>query len=219
MKPGGLKGLGPGLVPLALTLTLGGAWAVESPLSAASVQAAFSQGMSLGQKADQAYPLAPNAVYHTADTLRLEVANGDVDAVVIGTPWERTRYQGYLATIGGEKISQGEARTRAKLPDGSVAVLIFAHGAKPEDQDFISGFRGVSLKLGGKAVLPAESRRSGTSASQYPDTPGEIGERFTGTVTYVFRLTPAQLKESGTLHFTDPTDKVFSLPIDLALYR
>lgn len=203
----------------ALALAAGSAWAAESPVSAASAQAAFSQGVTLGQKTNQAYPLAPNAVYHTADTLRLEAANGDVDAVVIGTPWERIRYQGYLATIGGEKISVAEARTRARLPDGSVAVLIFAHGARPDDQEFISGFRGVSLKLAGRTVLPTESRRSGTSSSQYPDTLGEIGIRFTGTVTYIFKLAPAQLKGSGTLHFTDPSGKVFNLPVNLALYR
>ena len=193
--------------------------AIESPLSAASVGEAFTQGVKLGMREDQAYPLAPNAIYHTADTLRLEAANGDVDAVVIGTPWERTRFQGYLATIGGDKITAAQARERALLPDGSVAVLIFAHGSKPDDQDFISGFTGATLRLGAATLRPIESRRSGTSGSQYPDTPGEIGERFTGTVTYIFRLAPAQLMSSGTLSFTDPTGKVFHLPVKLSAYR
>ena len=201
-----------------LTLT-GAGHAIESPLSAASVNEAYTQGVTLGMREDQAYPLAPNAVYHTADTLRLEAANGDVDAVVIGTPWERVRYQSYLATIGGEEITPAQARERARLPDGSVAVLIFAHGSKPSDQDFISGFTGVTLKLGTTTTHPAEARRSGTSGSQYPDTPGEIGERFTGTITYIFHLTPAQLRNSGTLSFTDPTGKVFRLPIRLSAYR
>ena len=200
-------------------LLVGTGQAIESPLSAASVDEAYTQGVNLGMGGDQAYPLAPNAVYHTADTLRLEAANGDVDAVVIGTPWERVRYQGYLSSIGGEKITAAQARERARLPGNSVAVLIYAHGSKPDDQDFISGFSGVTLKLGAAMLRPAESRRSGTSGSQYPDTPGEIGERFTGTVTYIFRLRPAQLKSSGMLSFTDPTGKVFHLPVKLAAYR
>ncbi len=204
---------------LALTLITGSAWAAESPLSAASVQVAFAQGVALGKQTDQPYPLAPNAIYHTADTLRLEATNGDVDAVVIGTPWERTRYQGYLATIGGEKITATRARELARLPDGSVAVLIFAHGSKPDDQDFLAGFRGVTLRIGAASLLPTEARRSGTSVSQYPDTPGEIGERFTGTATYIFRLTPDQLQASGTFSFTDPTGKTFHLPINLGRYR
>ncbi len=204
---------------LLAALLAGGGLAVESPLPAGSVAAAFNQGVQLGGRDDQAYPLAPNAIYHTADTLRLDPADGDVDAVVIGTPWERTRFQGYLATIGGEKITAAEARQRAKLPDGSVEVLVFAHGSKPEDQDFLGGFSNMTLRLGSATLKPTESRRSGTSASQYPDTPGEIGERFTGTVTYIFRLTPAQLKASGTVSFTDPTGKAFQLPVNLGRYR
>lgn len=100
-----------------------------------------------------------------------------------------------------------------------MAVLIYAHGSKPSDQEFISGFTGVTLRLGATTLRPAESHRSGTSGSQYPDTPGEIGERFTGTVTYIFRLTPAQLRSSGTISFTDPTGKVFHLPVNLAASR
>jgi hypothetical protein len=74
-----------------------------------------------------------------------------------------------------------------------------------------------SLMLAGRTVLLAASRRSGTSASQFPDTPGEIGGRFTGTS--ISRLSPAQLKGRGTLHFTDPTGKAFNLPVNLARDR
>ncbi|WP_189090720.1 hypothetical protein [Deinococcus ruber] len=204
---------------LSAWVLLGTGQAIESPLTSAAVQAAFQEGQKLGRESDQAYPFAPNAVYHTADTLRLDPANGDIDAVVIGTPYERIRYQGYVAAIGEDKIGAQEARTRANLPDGSVAVLIFAHGSKPEDQEFLSGIQGVTMRLGGATLTPVALRRSGTSLSQYPDTPGEIGERFTGTATYIFRLTPAQYRASGTIRFTDATGKAFNIPVQLSKYR
>jgi len=193
--------------------------AVESPLSAASIQAAVTQGGQLARDTSAPYPLAPNAIYHTADTLRLDPRNGDVDAVVIGTPWERTRYQAYIAGIGEEKLTASQTHDRARLPDGSVAVLIYAHGAQPDDQDFMTKFSNVQLKLAGKNLRPVEAGHSGTSEAQYPDTPGEIGVRFAGTITYIFKLSPSQLRASGTLSFTDPTGKAFSLPVMLGRYH
>jgi len=147
----------------------GGTLAVESPLAVQGVTSAFRDGVTLGQRQDQAYPFAGYALYHTADTLRLDAADGDVDAVVLATPWERTRYQAYLATIGGETVTPAQARERARQPDGTVSVLIFAHGTRPDDQAFLAGFRDVTLKVSGAAVRPVEMRRSGTSMSQYPD--------------------------------------------------
>lgn len=193
--------------------------AIESPLKTASIQAAFTQGQQLAKNADAPYPLAPNAIYHTADTLRLDPKNGDVDAVVIGTPWERVRYQAYIAGIGEEPITAAQAQERARLPDGSVAILIYAHGTQPDDQDFMTKFSNVQLRLAGRSLQPVEARRSGTSEAQYPDTPGEIGVRFAGTITYIFKLNPSQLKASGTFRFTDPTGKTFALPLTLARYR
>ncbi|MFC4452668.1 hypothetical protein [Deinococcus sonorensis] len=206
---------------LTTVLALGGApvLAVLPGLTAQQLQEAYQGGVKLAKDPEGGYPLLPYTLYHTQDSLLLEPANGDVDAVVVGTPFDRTRYQSFLAASGDETLTPAQARERARLPDGWVSVLIFAHGSKPADQEFLNGFTGVRLVLPGRTLLPGQVQKSGTDLSQYPHTPGEIGERFVGTVTYLFHPSAAELRGSATLNFNDPTGKSFTLPIQFSRYR
>lgn len=191
---------------------------VPSP-TAAQLQDAATQAERLAQSADSGYPVRPYTLYAVEDTLRLVAANGDVDAVTIATPFERTRYQVFLHRIGDDPITATQARAQANLPDHQVAFIVFAHGASPEDQTFLKGISAVRFTLGGRTLSPVSREQSDVSLSQYPRTVGEIGLRYIGTVTTRYVIPAGLEAATGTLTFTDATGKTFNLPVKLSQYR
>ncbi|GMA16514.1 hypothetical protein E5F05_13840 [Deinococcus metallilatus] len=207
------------LPPLLTLLIAGSALAYVPALNASLLQSAFDEGQRLAENRDSGYPLKPYTLYVVADTLKLEPQNGAVDAVTIGTPYERTRYESFLSKYGEDPITPQQARQRAELPDYGVDFIVFAHGLKPEDQNFLNRFGPARLRLGGVTLRPVATTKSGASISSYPRTVGEPGLRFTGTVTYRFQLPKNLTAAKGTLSFTDPSGKAFNIPVNLTLYR
>ncbi|MEW6422416.1 MAG: hypothetical protein AB1511_11935 [Deinococcota bacterium] len=207
------------LPPLLALLTAGSALAYVPALSAALLQSAFDEGQRLAENRDSGYPLKAYTLYVVPDTLKLEPQNGAVDAVTIGTPYERTRYESFLSKYGEDPVTPQQARQRAELPDYGVEFIVFAHGLKPGDQNFLNGFSSARLRLGSVTLRPVAITKSGTAISSYPRTVGEPGLRFTGTLTYRFQLPRNLTAAKGTLSFTDPSGKTFHLPVNLNLYR
>jgi hypothetical protein len=205
----------------ALLAVLSGAPALAyvPSLSSAQLQEAAAQAQRLAQSADSGYPVRPYTLYAVEDTLRLVAANGDVDAVTIATPFERTRYQVFVHKIGDDPITPAQAREQAQLPDHQVAFIVFAHGSSPDDQDFLKGISALTFTLGGRTLRPASRDLSDTSLSQYPRTVGEIGLRYIGTVTTRYVIPAGLEAASGTLSFTDATGKTFRMPVNLSRYR
>ena len=191
---------------------------VASP-SAAQYQSAFLEGRNLAQSRDGGYPLRPYTVYAVMDTLKLEAQNGAVDAVTVGTPLERTRYQSYLSVLGEDLVTAEQARARSGLSTGELEFIVFAHGLNPTDNEFLKRFTAASLRLGRQTLKPTATEDSGVSSSQYPKTVGEIGVRFVGPLTFRFKVSTTLASARGTLSFTDPGGKKFALPVNLSLYR
>lgn len=200
-------------------LWAGGALAYVPAPTAAQISQAVSEGTRLAQNRDSGYPLKAYTLYAVPDTLKLEAANGAVDAVTVATPFERTRYQAFLSVLGEDKVTPQQARERAELPNGNVQFIVFAHGMKPTDQNFLEQFSAATLRLGNQTLKPTRTERSDTDASQYPKTVGEIGIRFVGTISYQFRIPDALKNASGTLSFTDASGKAFRVPVNLSQYR
>ena len=209
----------PLLPPLLALLSAGSALAYVPVLNAALLQSAFSEGQHLAENRDSGYPLKAYTLYAVPETLKLEPQNGTVDAVTIGTPYERTRYESFLSKYGEDPVTPQQARQRAELPDYGVEFIVFAHGLRPDDQTFLDHFSAARLRLGNVNLRPVATQKSEVSLSSYPRTVGETGFRFTGTVTYRFQLPRNLTAAKGTLSFTDASGKAFTLPVNLALYR
>ena len=152
------------------------------------------------------------------DALKLEAAHGAVDAVLAGTPLERTRFQSFLASIGEDPITAPQARERTQIPDHTLTFIVYAHGATPEDKTFQDQFSSAQLQLGTQTFKSTSTEKSETSTSLYPKTVGEIGVRDTGLVIYHFSIPDKLAQASGTLRFTDSTGKAFRLAVNLAKY-
>ncbi|GAA4015497.1 hypothetical protein GCM10022631_29470 [Deinococcus rubellus] len=209
----------PRQVILLSLLTLWPALAYTAAPTAAQIQNAYDAGQKLAQNTDSGYPGGEYLVYAVPDALKLEAQNGSVDAVLAGTPLERTRYESFLSALGEDPITPQQARERTQVPDHTIEFLVYAHGSTPEDQSFQAKFSAARLTLGGQTFNSTSTDKSDTSSSLYPRTAGEIGVRYTGIVMYHFKV-PVRLDgASGTLRFTDATGKTFRLAVNLSRYR
>ncbi len=206
------------LITLVLLTSGGGLALIPSP-GTPQLTEAYNEGVRLAQNPEGGYPVAAYAIYAVSDALKLEPQNGAVDAVVLGTPFERTRYEAFISVLGEDQITVQQARERADLPNGSVEFIVFAHGVNATDDKFLQNFSAATLQVGGQTLKPTATDRSDVSPSQYPRTVGEIGIRFVGTITYQFKLPTQAQNASGTLSFTDASGKAFRLPVNLSKYR
>ncbi|THF86562.1 hypothetical protein E7T09_10675 [Deinococcus sp. KSM4-11] len=204
---------------LLAVLTGSQAMAYLPTLTDAQLQEAYAQAQRLAQTTDSGYPVRPYTLYAVEDTLKLEAKNGAVDAVVIATPFERTRYQTFLHKIGDDPITAQQAREQADLPDHQVAFIVFAHGLRLDDQTFQKNISRPRLTLGGRTLQPTATALSDVSLSQYPRTVGELGLRYIGTVTYRYVVPDSLNAAKGTLSFTDSSGKAYSMAVDLTKYR
>ncbi|AWN23031.1 hypothetical protein DKM44_07140 [Deinococcus irradiatisoli] len=205
------------LALLALALPSVAAAYTTAP-SGAQIEQAYQQGKALAKSPDSGYPGGPSLVYAVPDALKLEAEHGAVDAVLAGTPLERTRFQSFLAAIGEDPITAQQARERANVPDHTLTFIVYAHGSTPEDKNFQNQFSAAQLQLGNQTFKSSSIEKSETSTSLYPKTVGEIGVRDTGLVIYHFSIPDKLAQASGTLRFTDSTGKTFKLPVNLSKY-
>ncbi|WP_156680425.1 hypothetical protein [Sphingomonas profundi] len=171
--------------------------------------------------AHEGYRVKDHVLYAVRDARGIDPADGSVDAIVVATPWERTRHAAFIAAYTERPVSPEDAYRRAGLPAGTLAILIYAHGRDAEDRDFADRFGPARLAFDG-ATVPASGPpdHSPLSEAVYPLAAG-ARERRVATVTYRFDLAAlaGAGQRAGRLQFTDASGKAFDVPIDLARFR
>ena len=209
----------PGLLGLlAVLATAGPAGAVVLKPTAADIAQVAARGVGLAA-ARQGYLLKDYVVYAVRDSRGIDPADGEVDAVVLATPLERTRHASFIAAYTGKPISAEEARRKSDVPDGSVKVLVFAHGDNSSDLDFAGKFGPATLTWDtGNATSRATPGEA--SMSVYPQADHDR-YRFVAVVTYAFDLTsvPETARGKARLSFQDGGGKAFDIAVDLATMR
>jgi hypothetical protein len=206
------------LALVALVLA-GGSWAATLAPSDAEIAAALKAGGAL-VSSDRGYPLKDHVVYEVPDARDIKAAWGEVDAVVLASPLERARHAGYIAKLSSQTIDVATARQLPELRPGTLSILVYAHGPDGEDESFVDKFAGASLVFTDRRVAAAEVTHSEPSAATYPLA--SVGrERRVAVLTYRFDLAafPALADAPCRVEFTDPTGKLFDIPLDLAHYR
>lgn len=211
---------------LGLALALAGTGVCATPASAADlapshdhIAAAAARGrseMTLGA----GYSLKAHVLYAVKDARAIDPADGEVDAVVIGTPLERTRHAAYIAARTERTASAEDCYRAAGLPPGHLAVIVFAHGKDAEDEEFPQAFGQASIVFADGIADAVAIERGKPSEAIYPLAETDR-MRSVALVTYRFDLSrwPDAGTRKGRLLFTDGSGKRFDLPIDLARFE
>jgi len=207
---------------IALLFAASPARAFSPALTAAETQAAVAQGRGAAA-AHLGYDAGSYLLYSAPDTLLLAPGQGSIDAVVVGTPFERVTYASYLAAFQESKIS-AEAIVAAAVPD-TIDFVVFAHSGNPKDQTFLHRFRSAGVTAASR-VLPASSTTLfGPAEDFYTTSEGKRVPRWLGYESFRFDLRAlaaagvdiSHLK--GTFAVVDPYGRHYSFAFDLSKYR
>ena len=194
-------------------------------LSARDVAQARAQGIAAAHRRrgydDRAYPL-----FSVPDTLKIARGQGLVDAVLVGTPFERTRYAGYFAAFQNQTFDAGQARAIAGSLRDTVEFIVFVHSTngKREDRNFLRSYRQAVLQTGTRRIPAAQSTTFGPALDNYTMQDKGVVMRWVGSATFRFDLRNAGpagaiARLRGTLVLRDELAREHRYPFDLTRYR
>lgn len=206
------------LVALVLAAPLG---AIETPLLPRSIGDAVASGAAMAQHGG-GYAVGPYVVYAAEDTLRVSDAAGPIEAVTVGTPYERLRYEAYLLAHQRKPFDRTAAAEYAATTATRLDFVVFLHSRADEGREFLSRYGGATLSAGGTTATPSAIERTTPVTDTYL-APGErVVERWLGQVTYRFDLAanPALVNaSSATFSFVDDRGVAHAYPVGLARLR
>ena len=92
------------------------AFAFDASLSHAQVSQAVQAGQHEAQSTKHGFTVKQYVLFGVKDPLSITPGEGEVDAVIVGTPREMLRYRSYLASFQNEPLSR---RRRTRSPPSS----------------------------------------------------------------------------------------------------
>jgi hypothetical protein len=198
------------------------ALAFSPVLTATQTQAAIAQGRSAAA-AHLGYELSGYLVYSVGDALVIVPGQGSVDAVVVGTPFERVAFASYVAAFQGSGPSSDAIANAAE--SNTIDFIVFAHSADAKDQAFLRHFKSAELAAADKLLQPSGTSFFGPAEDFYSTPHGARVPRWLGYESFRFDLRSlaatgvdiAHLK--GTFSIIDPYSRRYAFPFDLSKYR
>lgn len=164
------------------------AGAIELTPSAARVAAATADGAAMERGGD-GYTIAPYLLFGVSDALHISDDDAIVEAVTLGTPYERLRFAAYLRSHQGLPFDAHDADEEAAADDGRVALIVSVHSRTERDRDFMMHFgSGVLEGPDGTTLAATNVRVSAPVIDAYYRPDGAVLHRWLGQVTYVFDL-------------------------------
>ncbi len=204
------------------------AHAFSPTLSPDEVKQAVEQGKQMASDHSHGYQVKDWVLFDVKDPLRITPDEGQVEAVVVRTPFEFVRYRSYLNNWTGRGYTDQQAKELAAKSDDQLRLLVYGHSAEsgPEGKDFLQKFTGAQLKLSdGTVIKPTGSDVFGPAQDFYNVEGQESAIRWLGYRAFVFDFgkldfSPDRVASlKGTFSFTDPQGKDYSLDLDLAKYH
>lgn len=170
------------------------------------------------------YRAPENVLFAAADSLQIRKRQSPIEAILVGTPYERVRYTSYLYAFQGLYFSAEQAQTIARDDANTVQFIVFAHSNTPQDRNFLNRFVNGRLRLGDHAVVTSKPSVFGPALDYY-NVEG-VGRQFrwVGSVTFRFDLGRLRARRfnianaSGSFAFTDSEGERLKYPIDLSRY-
>lgn len=222
------------LTACALLGLAGTALAFSPTLSSSQVTSALGKGASLVSP-KHGYPWKHFLVKQFDGGIDLTQAqmNGEIDAVVVGTPYERIRYQSYLDKYQGSPLTKKGATKLASQYANTVQFIVFAHapGVGLKYRDFLKKFGQATLDIQGAGTLKATKQGTYGPSEDFYDVKSGKGKTaepkflWLGYVSYDFNLQPLAKKGTnlsslkGTLTFTNSQGTKTSVQVDLGNFK
>ncbi|HET6895955.1 MAG TPA: hypothetical protein VFH72_11290 [Candidatus Baltobacteraceae bacterium] len=192
-------------------------------LSRSQVAAATSDGQRM-EKKQRGYQAPQNILFAAPDTLRIRVGQSPVDAIIVGTPYERLRYASYLRAFQGQPPSMRSAESTAAQDANVLQMVLFVHSSSAADRGFLQRYSSGALQFGNR-VVRAERVDTFGPALDYYDVDGAGRQfRFVGSVTFRFDLSGMRASgvdiatATGTFSFSDAHGVTRRYPIALSRY-
>ncbi|MFC4640332.1 hypothetical protein [Deinococcus hohokamensis] len=224
-------------VALSLTLlTLSSlALAVVPSLTAAQVQAAKREGEAMNTR-ESGYIVGKYLVKAYNDDLILKPGSPEVDGVVLSTPYERLRYEAYLAHLENKPLSDAQAMTLARSYAGKLMFRLYSHSpyavedeleqwqqayltdkiaVNPErEKSYLDFYKTATLTVAGKTYT-AKPVVDGPYRDNFVLPSGESDFRNLGVVFYTFNIPALPRTGTATLTFTDSRGKAYRIQSNL----
>jgi hypothetical protein len=192
-------------------------------LSRSQIAAATFDGQRM-EKNQRGYQAPQNILFAAPDTLRIRAGQSPIDAIIVGTPYERLRYASYLRAFQGQPPSMRSAESTAAQDANILQMVLFVHSSSALDRDFLRRYSSGVLQLD-HHVVKAERMQTFGPALDYYDVDGAGREfRFVGSVTFRFDLSGMRASgvdiatATGTFSFSDAHGVTRHYPIALSRY-
>ena len=175
------------LCALMLALATLPARAVELTLSTASVTAAVADGRGMAARGE-GYTIGAYLLFSVDDALRVISDEQTIEAVAVGTPYERLRFHAYLLAHQGRPAVPAEEAHFLSTGRGMLEFVVFVHSRAATDREFMQHFGGGTLESGGTShdAVAVSSTEPAIDSYYRPD--GTVVKRWLGQVTYRFDL-------------------------------
>jgi hypothetical protein len=211
------------LAALVLVASAAPAGAVETALAPSSVSAAVDAGRAMAGERN-GYAIDPYLLFSVPDAVHITDETAVVEAVQLGTPYERLRWEAYREQAMRIPFNAGDIASFDAQHAGKVDFIVYAHSRAEKDRTFLDRFGGGALVgADGTTVATAVISHTVPAIDGYTKPSGVVS-RFLGQVTYRFTLggapgAPDVLNAPLTFTFTDDGGVEHRIPVTLAKYR
>ena len=207
-------------------MLLGAIVAFTPELSQEDVQAAVDSGNAMISP-EHGYTVKDYVLFDVPDPLVITPDEGEVEAVVVGTPFERLQYASYLSHYQGPALTPEEAQQKADDLNNTVHFIAFAHAPSGEEKyrDFLSAFGPATLTTADTTLSATDVTTFGPAKDAYTIQGKQTEFLWLGYVDYTFDLAPLAAQGvdisalQGTLAFSDSSGRKYSFEVDLSKYR
>jgi hypothetical protein len=222
-----------------LTL-LSSSQSVQTNLTSATVLEAIQAGRAMyGPR--NGYLWGPYLLREYNSGVRITSTSSLVDAVAVGTAFERIRYNSYLERFEGSALSTAEAMQIAQQNKNRLSVMLFTHSpysveaeleawqqtyvaredGRKVQRTYLDDFKPATLTVGGR-TFTSKVQVEGPFQDAF-STEDKPEFRYLGVIHHQFDLTPLARSGSitgvGELRFKDTSGRNYTERIDLSRYR
>ena len=233
-----------GRIPAALlglaALALGGVvHAITPVLTPATVTEALKAGEAMSVS-EGGYVLGSYLLRAYNEDVILRPNSPEIDGVVLGTPFERLRYEAYLARLEGTPLTATQASAFARTLDRKVTVRVYSHSpfsvadedeqwqlayntnkikANPDrEKSYLDFFKAATMTVAGRTYT-AQPAVDGPYRDNFTLPSGEADFRNLGVVSYTFTIPNMPASGTFSLAFKDSRGVPYTLSGDLSKYR
>lgn len=233
------------LVLTALGLSLAPGLAFQAALTVEEVRKALDEGRAMNTPRN-GYILSDYLLKEYNDGVSLKPGDGEVDAIIVATPYERVRYFGYLEALQRRPVTEAALNAVVERYRNKITFVVFTHSPYTVDQEveqwvraygnarvqdeeggtrqrsYLDEYKEATLEVGGKTYT-AKPHVDGPYTDIFSVQGSRPQSRFLGLISYSFDLSElvrdGKVAGGGTLRFADSQGKaVYTEAVDLGKY-